>query len=123
MQVKTAHPNLVAFIMQRIFYGHVKVLKFSKYLFVKLLFWTGIYCFRSLRTYCIPNSIPLSFRAGEVQHRPEIREEMFQILYSSRSLTWSPDQVSDDKNIFFSAEIISKCISNTFYLINSVFNT
>jgi len=27
--------------MQRIFYGYVKVLKFSKYSFLKLLFWTG----------------------------------------------------------------------------------
>jgi len=85
--------------MQRIFYGYVKVLKFSKYSFLKLLFWTGFYCFRSLRAYCSPHSLSIVI-PGEAQHRPGIPGEMFQILYSSRSLIWSPDQVSDDKNIF-----------------------
>jgi hypothetical protein len=85
--------------MQRIFYGYVKVLKFSKNSSPKLLFWTGFYCFRNLRAYCSPHSLFIVI-PGEVQHRTGIRRESFKFLYSSRSLIWSPDQVSDDKNIF-----------------------
>jgi len=52
--------------MQRIFDGQVKSLKILKEFIPEASLqtdrWTGFYCFRSLRAYCIPNSIPLSFR-------------------------------------------------------------
>jgi len=89
--------------LQRIFDGHVKSLKILKEFIPEASLqtdrWTGFYCFRSLRAYCSPHSLSIVI-PGEAQHRPGIRGEMFQILYSSRSLIWSPDQVSDDKNIF-----------------------
>ena len=100
MQVKTAYPNLVAFIMQRIFYGHVKVLKFSKFSFLKLLFWTGIYCFRSLRAYCILNSIPLSFRTSR-SIDPEFGWKCFKSCTQADLLSGAPTKSVMTKIFFF----------------------
>jgi len=85
--------------LQRIFDGHVKSLKILKEFIPEASLqpdrWTGIYCFKSLRAYCSPHSLSIVI-LGEAQHRTRNPEKMFQILYSSRSLIWSPDQVSDD---------------------------
>jgi len=67
--------------MQRIFDGHVKILKILKEFILEASLqpdrWTGIYCFfRSLRAYCSPHSLSIVI-PGETQHRPGIQGKCF----------------------------------------------